>query len=344
MNIWFLSIYNLFILSSTTQEYKITMLSRSISMGYSHVFGPVSSRRLGRSLGVDLVPYKVCSFNCVYCEVGTTTRKTIHRKDFFPPSKVEDELVQFLTPAPVLDYITLSGSGEPTLSRSLGRILRFVKTRFPRYPVAVLTNGSLLWDTTVQKQLLAADVVLPTLSTVDEDTFQKIHRPAPELSIEQIIRGLEEFRNVYHGEIWIEVFLIPGVNMDPGSLVALSSQIRKIRPEKVHLNTLDRPGTEPWVRPASREELAKAGRLMNLPWLEPIRAISYGSSTSSSFDDPAAAIREILKRRPSTVVDLAAATGMHLQEIGKILKGMSEDPRLSTTHEERGIFYSWAES
>lgn len=312
-------------------------------MGYSHLFGPVSSRRLGRSLGVDLVPYKVCSFNCAYCEVGSTTKKTIQRQEFFPPSEVEDELVQFLTPVPVLDFITLSGSGEPTLSRSLGRILRFVKTRFPAYPVAVLTNGSLLWDPMVQKELLPADVVLPTLSTVDEDIFHTIHRPAPELTIEKIIRGLIEFRNVYHGEIWIEVFLIPGVNMDPGSLVALASKIREIRPEKVQLNTLDRPGTEPWVRPASRDELAEASRLMNLPWLEPIRAISYGRTTSPSFDDPIAAIRDILTRRPSTVEDLAAATGMHLQEVGKILREMSEDPRLSTTREERGIFYSWTE-
>lgn len=310
-------------------------------MGYSHLFGPVLSRRLGRSLGVDLVPHKTCSYDCVYCEVGSTTHRTTTREEYFPPHEIEEELALFLSPTPDLDFITLSGSGEPTLSLSLGRIIRYVKSNFSSYPLAVLTNGSMLWDPAVREELIPADVILPTLSTVEEESFQKIHRPAPGLTIQKVIHGLRDFREVYKGEIWLEVFLIPGINMEREGLAALGATIRDIRPERVQLNTLDRPGTEPWVSPATHEELAEAARLMGLPGSEPIKSVVYGGPRPSCVENAAAIIRDILKRRPSTAKDLSEATGLHLHEVGKILREMSSDGKLSTCREERGIFYSW---
>lgn len=310
-------------------------------MGYSHLFGPVSSRRLGRSLGVDLVPYKVCTFDCVYCEVGHTTVKTFQRQDFFPPSEIEEELMRFFSGNPTLDYVTLSGSGEPTLSLSLGRVIRFITTNFPGYPLAVLTNGSLLWDQSVQHDLLTSDVVLPTISTVDEETFQKIHRPASGLTIKKFIEGLIDFRRIYPGEIWLEVFLIPGINMDRDHLSALGEEIRRIHPDRVQLNTLDRPGTEAWVRPASREQLAEAAYHLDLPLAESIEPVPYRCFQEQISADPASMIVEMISRRPCTIEDVALATGLHLQEVGKLLRVLSRDPRLMTKREERGIFYSW---
>jgi len=311
-------------------------------MGYSHLFGPVLSRRLGRSLGVDLVPYKVCTFDCVYCEVGHTTAKNLQRQEFFPPSEIEEELRQFFSGNPVLDYVTLSGSGEPTLSLSLGRVIGFIKTNFPAYPLAVLTNGTLLWDRQVQHELLFADVVIPTLSTVDEEIFQRMHRPSPGLTIRRLREGLREFRTVYHGEIWLEVFLIPGVNMSRDHLAALGAEIGRIHPDRVQLNTLDRPGTEQWVRPASPQELQDAARMLGLPYVESIPPAATHGHRGDSSPDPASVIGEMSIRRPCTIGEISESTGLHREEVGKLLRMLSVDPRLKMKRGERGIFYSWA--
>jgi len=311
-------------------------------MGYSHLFGPVLSRRLGRSLGVDLVSYKVCTFDCVYCEVGHTTAKTLQRQEFFPPSGIEEELKRFFSTNPVLDYVTLSGSGEPTLSLSLGRVIGFIKTHFPAYPLAVLTNASLIWDRHVQQELLPSDVVLPTLSTVDEEIFRRIHRPSPGIYPGKILEGLREFRAVYRGEIWVEVFLIPGVNMDRDHLAALGDEIGRIRPDRVQLNTLDRPGTEPWVRPATPQELQDAARMLGLASAESIHPAASHGHRGDASPDPASVIVEMISRRPCTIGDISQATGLHRQEVGKLLRTLSGDPRMKTRRGERGIFYSWA--
>ncbi len=212
-------------------------------MQYSHLFGPVHSRRLGRSLGIDLVPVKTCSFDCVYCECGHTTLETIKRQEFFQLREVLSELKDYLSQFPELDFITFSGSGEPTLSTSIGQVIRFLKKSFPSYRVAVLTNGSLLWRPDVRDDLLPADVVLPTLSSVFESTFRKIQRPASGIPVAQVLEGLERFRKEYIGEIWLEVFIIPGINTSQRELDGLRAAIERIRPDRVQLNTLDLTGS-----------------------------------------------------------------------------------------------------
>ena len=309
-------------------------------MQYHHLFGPVCSRRLGRSLGIDLVPFKVCTFNCVYCECGATTRKTLTRQDFFPVEEVITELAGYLSTGPELDFITFSGSGEPTLSLSIGGIIRFLKDRFPGYRVAVLTNGSLLNDPGVRADLVFADVVLPTLSSAVPETFRTIHRPGEGLDIREIIDGLSQFRKEFAGEIWLEVFIIPGLNTTDDELFALREAIERINPDRIQLNTLDRPGTEGWVRPATPSELERIAGVLGLPGTEAVESIHYGVSHAVPCGETADHILALLKRRPSTIEDIAAATGLHRREVAKYLREFEIEGRVTSKSEERGIFYA----
>jgi wyosine [tRNA(Phe)-imidazoG37] synthetase (radical SAM superfamily) len=303
----------------------------------------VSSRRLGRSLGIDLVPFKTCTYNCVYCECGATTYRTTRREIFFPIEKLYAELTDFLSSSPSLDYITFSGSGEPTLSLSIGEVIRFLKKNYPSYRVAVLTNGSLLSDPDVRKDLLPADVVLPTLSTVVSQTFLKIHRPDPGISLEKMLTGLVQFRKEYSGEIWLEVFIIPGINNFDEELAGLLKVIKDIRPDRVQLNTLDRPGTAEWVRPANRTELHRIQRMLDTATPEIVESYPSRAQKSSYAEDPIEQMYEMLKRRPCTVDDIVSATGLHFMEVEKILREMAATHDLLVKREERGLFYYFRE-
>lgn len=177
---------------------------------YKYLFGPVPSRRLGMSLGIDLVPHKVCSLNCIYCECGSTTKLTIDRKEYVPYDIVIKELEHYFRNNTAPDYITFSGSGEPTLNSRIGDVIRFIKHNIPGIPIAILTNGTLLYQKQVRKELLEADVVLPSLDAASDLIFRKINRPFHKLNINKYIQGLVNFRNEYKGKIWLEVFIIPG--------------------------------------------------------------------------------------------------------------------------------------
>ncbi|MGD9490567.1 MAG: radical SAM protein [Methanoregulaceae archaeon] len=308
-------------------------------MEYTHLFGPVCSRRLGRSLGIDLVPFKTCTFDCIYCECGATTHKTIQREEFFPVSEPEVELIRFLSGEPDLDFITFSGSGEPTLSLSIGEIIRLLKRDYPAYRVAVLTNGSLLHMPDVRADLLPADVVLPTLSSTFPKTFNRIHRPADGLIPAQIIEGLSRFRQEFDGEIWLEVFIIPGLNTTPDELDGLRDAIGRIRPDRIQLNTLDRPGTEEWVRPADTDELGRIAKVLGLPGTETIESVRYAPGASIPTGDMGAYILAMLKRRPCTLEDITAVTGLRRTEISKYLRQFEEMGILDTKKEDRGVFY-----
>jgi wyosine [tRNA(Phe)-imidazoG37] synthetase (radical SAM superfamily) len=312
-------------------------------MHYSHIFGPVHSRRLGRSLGVDLVPYKVCSYNCVYCECGDTTELTFRRSDFFPVQEVLGELEDYLSRSPVLDFITFSGSGEPTLSLSIGVCIRYLKDHFTSYRLAVLTNGTLLWREDVRRDLIKADVVLPTLSSAIDETYHRIHRPAPGLEVGQIIAGIEQFRREYDGEIWLEIFIIPEINTSEIELEALRSAIRRINPDRVQLNTLDRPGTESWVRPASPGDLRKLRDMLGLAVVEPVEPVCHGNLHGTPVPDRVDTVKivhDLLQRRPSTLEDISEATGLNRREVLKILRMIGARVTVTERGEERGIFYS----
>lgn len=208
-----------------------------------YIFGPLKSRRLGNSLGINIIPYKTCCFDCIYCQLGRTTNKTIQRKEYVDTNEVLSELKYFLQSYPTqsekINFITFPGAGEPTLNDKIGLLIAEVKKITP-IPVAVITNGSLLSLEEVRHSLSGADVILPTVSFYDNETFLAIHRPSPELKAESILKGLVELRKEFKGKIWLEIMLVRGINDDPKKMKKLKETIDLIKPDKIHINTPSR--------------------------------------------------------------------------------------------------------
>jgi wyosine [tRNA(Phe)-imidazoG37] synthetase (radical SAM superfamily) len=305
---------------------------------YKYLFGPVPSRRLGMSLGVDLVPHKVCSLNCVYCECGRTTDLTTGRKEYLSYNEVVQEIAHYLKYNPNPDYITFSGSGEPSLNSRIGDVLRFIKSN-SNVPVAVLTNGTLFYDKAVREELLEANVVLPSLDAAEEVAFRKINRPWHKLNIPEYIKGLVDFRKEFGGQIWLEVLIIPGLNDTPENLQALKEAFLKILPDEIQLNTLDRPGAVENIRAATRKELQEVVDFWNLPQVKIIAAAPDRKKIISYRNDTESAILETIKRRPCTLEDLHKILGLHLNEVNKYLDVLEEEKKIVSVREKRGLFY-----
>ena len=276
---------------------------------YNHLFGPVPSRRLGISLGLDLVPMKTCTLNCIYCECGRTTHLTLNRREYVPFEEVKKELSHFLSHNPRPDYITFSGSGEPTLNSTIGDVIHFIKTQAFNIPVAVLTNGTLLFQKKVREDIKDATVIIPSLDAVTEKAFAKIVRPNPKLNINTIINGLIQLRKEYTGQIWLEIFIVPGINDTKEELTALKNAIENIRPDRVQLNTLDRPGTIQDIRSANREELESILDFWQLDNAEIIAKAPKRKNLLSYRKDAESAILETIARRPCTLQDLTELLG-----------------------------------
>ncbi|MCF8228389.1 MAG: radical SAM protein [Bacteroidales bacterium] len=306
---------------------------------YKYLFGPVPSRRLGMSLGVDLVPKKVCSLNCIYCEVGPTTKLTTERMEYIPYDKVVAELKDYFSNNPDPDYITFSGYGEPTLNSRIGDILKFIKKNKPGIPVAVLTNGTLLYDEELRQELMDADVILPNLDAVSDLAFKKVNRPDRKLKADKIIEGLIGFRKEFDGEIWLEVFIVPGFNDDEKELNAMKKVFQEIQPDRIQLNTLDRPGSREDLRAASYQELKKIMDLWSLDNVEIIAAASKRKDIQSYRKDSESAILETIARRPCTLEDLADILGLHVNEINKYLDVLESEDKIESVRQERGLFY-----
>lgn len=306
---------------------------------YKYLFGPVPSRRLGMSLGVDLVPKKVCSLDCVYCEVGKTTKLTLERMEYIKFDKIKEELTNYFKNNIDPDYITFSGSGEPTLNIRIGEIIQFIKKNKPDIPIAVLTNGTMFFDKGVREAIIDVDVILPSLDAATEEVFKKINLPPEDLSIDKYIQGLIDFRKEFKGKMWLEVFILPGYNDSENELHKLEKAIIKITPDSVQLNTLDRPGTVSDLRGASREELRRVVDLWNLDNVEIIAASPERKNIQSYRDDTENAIIETIARRPCTLDDLTKILGLHVNEINKYLSVLEADRKIETVRQDRGVFY-----
>ncbi len=311
---------------------------------YKYLFGPVPSRRLGMSLGVDLVPKKVCSLDCVYCEVGKTTKLTLERKEYIKVDRVKEDLTNYFNNNPDPDYITFSGSGEPTLNVFIDEILQFIKENKPNVPVAVLTNGTLLHDSNVRATLLKADLVLPSLDAATEEVFNKINRPAKGLNIDTCIQALIDFRKEFKGTMWLEVFILPGYNDSKNELAEFKKAILKIQPDSIQLNTLDRPGTVSQLKGASREELQDVADYWGLDNVVIIAAAPERKQMQSYRSDIETAIVETIVRRPCTLDDLTKILGKHVNEVNKYLDVLEADGKIETVEQERGVFYQVKES
>ncbi|MDD3071107.1 MAG: radical SAM protein [Methanoculleus horonobensis] len=305
-------------------------------MAYRHLFGPVPSRRLGISLGIDLVPHKTCSFDCIYCECGRTTDLTCERREYVPTGRVIAELDDFLAKGPDLDYITFAGSGEPTLHTGIGEIIAFIKDRYPRYRVAVLTNSALFTDPDVRAALMWADLVVPSLDAVSEEVFIKINRPSPGITAERVLKGLLDFAREFSGEIRLEIFIVPDINDTEEELRLLQEAVAAIRPDRVQINTLDRPGTDIQVRPASIGALERIAAMLGG---EVIGAACTERALPPESEDVAETILATIRRRPCTPTDLAALLGIRPAEVAKHLRVLESGGQIEPVQEKRGVFY-----
>jgi wyosine [tRNA(Phe)-imidazoG37] synthetase (radical SAM superfamily) len=306
---------------------------------YKHLFGPVPSRRLGISLGVDLVPKKVCTLDCVYCEVGKTNCLTLERKAYISLELLKTEIEEYFSHHEDPDYITFSGSGEPTLNSEIGNVLEYIKALKPTIPLAVLTNGTLFYDKKVRQAIVGADLVLPSLDAATSQTFEKINQPHPDLDINKYIEGLIAFREEFKKKIWLEIFILPAYNDDKAELTALREAVTKIKPDLVQLNTLDRPGNLPNLRGATRKELQNIIDFWKLDKVEIIASYSKNRELSSFNKDIESTIMQTISRRPCTLDDLSNILSLHPNEIMKYLAVLEAENKITKAHQERGIFY-----
>lgn len=281
---------------------------------YQFVFGPVPSRRLGRSLGIDLVPSKTCSYDCIFCQLGRTTTKTIELAEYAPVPQMLEELRDKLSDIPAPDYITLSGSGEPTLHSRMGDIISGIR-QITAIPIAVITNGSLLWMPEVRKALADADVVLPSLNAGDRALFQKINRCASGITFEAMVDGLIQFRKVYQGQIWLEVFIMAGINDADEDIKKIAALTVQIRPDRVQLNTATRPTSEKDARAVDAERLHQIAQIFDPP--AEVIADYKTSNPAARKEVQISDILALMARHPSTVDDVAAGMNISLEDAAK---------------------------
>ncbi|HLV31307.1 MAG TPA: radical SAM protein [Chitinispirillaceae bacterium] len=299
-------------------------------MKYRYLFGPVHSRRLGISLGVDMVPFKTCSFNCIYCECGKTTNLTQERKEYVPVEDLKTELRHFLSKDPKLDYVTFAGSGEPTLHTGIGEVIRFVKESFPQYKTAILTNGSLLHLQQVREAILPCDLVKPSLDAVSEDVFYSINRPHCNLHSKTVIDGLIQFSKEYHGALWVEVFIAPGINDNKEELKLIKETLQKINPTRVQLNSLDRPGAVEWITPAEINSLKVIAEFLKPLVVEIVSRKNRKTEIHEYSDEDAQqTILSLLRRRPSTIEELSVIAGLRVDQIYDIITKLTASGEIS---------------
>jgi wyosine [tRNA(Phe)-imidazoG37] synthetase (radical SAM superfamily) len=290
-----------------------------------YVFGPVPSRRLGRSLGIDVIPFKTCTYNCIYCQLGATTNRTLERKEWVPFDKVLEEVREKLASTDSIDYITFSGSGEPTLHSRIGEMIQALK-RLSSIPVAVLTNGSLLWQEAVRNDLLEADLVIPSLDAPDQGLFRHVNRPHPDLAFDQVVEGLVEFRERYRGKIWLEVFLLSGITGMESEVRRIAALARTVRPDLVQLMTATRPAPVDFVEPVPLEDMQGFARLFDaqsvaVPALSPIAQAVLSKAGREE-------ILRLLERRPCTIQDIAVGLGMPPSEAEKYVADLDAHGQL----------------
>lgn len=273
-----------------------------------YVYGPIPSRRLGRSLGVDPIPLKTCNWNCVYCQLGRSTPLTNERQEYVPRKVILEEIKEALAHhRDDIDFISFVGSGEPTLHIGLGWLIRSVKA-ITSIPVAVITNGALLHRSDVQEDLLPADVVMPTVSAGSAELYRRIHRPHPETTFERLIGGLISFRMRYRGKLWVEVMLIRNLNDNEEALRALANVLAQVQPDQVHIVLPERPPAEPWVEPTDAEGLLRAEAILG-----PIAQVVYPFTNNISLHDyatPEEAIIGIVTRHPMSEAQLIQALNL----------------------------------
>ncbi len=307
-------------------------------MKKSFVYGPVPSRRLGLSLGVDIVPYKKCPLDCIYCQIGRTPETSIDRQVYIPADRILTDVREKLSNGIDADHISLGGSGEPTLNSDIGTIIRQIK-EISAIPVAVLTNGALLGDPEVRNALSAADVVLPSLDAPDEAVFQRINRPHPEISFAALVDGLIAFRKEYSGQIWLEIFFIDGFNTADDHLQGFRKLIDRIAPDKVHLNTAIRPTAEDYAGQVPEKILEAFVEVLG-ERAEVIADFPREQRHRVRRDLIDEDVLGMLSRRPCTIKDIAAGLKIPEAELIAHVQDLVDRKVVQKRHIGDRIYYS----
>ena len=304
---------------------------------YKTLFGPVPSRRLGVSLGVDLVNHKTCNLDCVYCECGATTHLTMNRQEYVSVDRVKDELNNYLSHDEKIDYITFSGSGEPTLNDGIGDVIQFLKTDHPKYKVALLTNSTLFDQAAVRRQLKDVDVVMASLDAASEAQFRQINRPHPKLDLNSIIDGVTEFGKYFPGRLLMEYFVVKGCNDSVDALNRMKSILERIEADGILLNTLDRPATEEWVQSIGSKQLKVIS-----DFLEGAEVVKYQSvqpDRVTRHKDLVTRLVSTIRRRPYTALDVSQIMGLDVKTLQPVLDQLVDSNQLVIKKMDRGLFY-----
>jgi len=302
-----------------------------------YVYGPVPSRRLGRSLGVDLIPFKTCTYDCVYCQLGRTTNLTLRRDEYVPLETLVADVARRLgeldTPP---DYVTLAGSGEPTLHAGLGPLVAEIRRRTD-VPVAVLTNGSLLSEPAVADALAEVDLVVPSLDAGTAGVWRQVNRPHPDLAWETMVVGLETFASRFAGQVWLEVMLLEGLTGTETEVAAIALLAQQIRPDRVQLNTAVRPAAEPGVRAVPRRRLEELARRFDPPAevVAEFREPAPEDGATARAED----VLELLRRRPCSAKDVADGLAIRPNEALKLIDELTAAGRAEAVRRDGGVFY-----
>ena len=300
------------------------------------VYGPVPSRRLGRSLGVDLVPFKICSYDCIYCQLGSTKQKTIEQKPYIPVDKILNQVHQKLKKGADPDWITLASSGEPTLHSEIGSVIHEIKT-LTETPVAVLTNSSLLGNHLVRQSLMEADAILPSLDAYDQEGFDKVNRPHPRITFEAMTEGLVALGKEYPGEIWLEVFILEGINATESDAMRFKEWIEKVNPHKVHVNTAVRPAAEAYARQVPPETLVRFCKILGE------KAEVIAPFRGSDKHEPQGVVEKdllnLLARRPCTLEDISSGLNVNSDEIVKHIKPLVQSHVIEKVERGSVVYY-----
>ena len=304
-----------------------------------YVYGPVPSRRLGRSLGIDPIPSKTCNYQCIYCQLGKTTNFTNNRKDNYPKDEIIAEMEQAIRiNEENIDYITFVGSGEPTLYKSLEDLILRAK-EFSKKPICVITNGALLYNMDVRNALLHADVVLPSLDAADEKSFIKINRPHPSIKFDMVIQGFIEFRRIFTGRFWIEIMIMKGINDSKEQLLKFKEKIDLIKPNRIDINVPIRPPVEEWVKIPDKNIIAILNEVFGQYYDINFPEMGVFGLYSSNFKEE---LLNIITRHPmrqDQIIDTFSSEHLSKDNIMQHLKNLEKEKKVKEIYYNGKIFW-----
>ena len=307
-----------------------------MSLGF--IFGPVPSRRLGLSLGINIVPFKTCSFNCIYCEVGKTTDLTVKRKSFYDVDEIKKDFVETVDKSGHIDFVTFSGSGEPTLNSDIGELIDFVKS-FNKYKIAVLTNGSLMYKESVRKDLINADVVVPSLDAALSGVFKKVNLPHKDLEIDKIIDGLFKFKKEFKGQVWLEILFVEGVNDSEENLNALIEAVNRISPDIVQIGTVDRPPAYSSAHKVNDEKMMDIYTYLSAHLKMKVDIIgSFNKENDKFYDNIERSIIKMVNIRPCSKDELKSIFNLNDESIKETLDKLIGEEKIYTEEFQGKLF------